>query len=425
MSSPKYLIGNSKYLKTILKADNLHSPHLIITSPPYYDVLNYENNTLQVGQGQTYDEYLDTISDIIQQCYEISAENATLWLIVDTFRRNGEVKTLPFDVFSRLKSKHSPTWKLKDIIILNKEKNLPWVGNGRFKNEFEYILFLTKNRFVFNIDGIRETNDLKNWWFSYPERYNARGKAPSNIWNHITPMRGWGNGTVDHLCPFPFSLVEKIISIASNENDVVLDPFAGSGTVLAMAQIMGRRAVGIDVNEKYKTLFETVVLDAAARYWNRRSKEIEGVQKAQNEFELLNISLRKLKYAGMFKREAIDDVKLKKCPLVLLDLTNTPNRRTELIIVTDQCTMDKDLSPYISEIKSAKFGLAINVKLMSAEEFKNSYSRDQFFEYTAAIWNRHLGQLQAEDIVNRIGDCSTVFFSNITVEKIPKILQRR
>lgn len=424
MSTPQYLLGDSKFLETILKTVALPAPRLIITSPPYYDVLNYEDNTSQIGLGQTYDEYLDTLSDIIQQCYEVSTVDATMWLIVDTFRRNGEVKILPFDIYSRLKVKYKHTWKLKDIIIWNKEKNLPWVGNGRFKNEFEYILFLTKKKFVFNIDGIRETNDLKNWWFSYPERYNVRGKAPSNIWNHVTPMRGWGNGTVNHLCPFPFSLVERIISIASNEYDVVFDPFAGSGTVLAMADLMQRRAVGIDVNGSYKVLFETDVLNAAERYWKRRCKEIEVVQKAQNDFEVLNLSLRKLKYAAMFKQEAVNDYQLEKYPLILLDSSKAPNRRMELVIITHESAASTDSLPYTGEIKSSKFGLVIDVKLMSTEEFTNTHSKDQFFEYNTTTWNKHLAKIQAEDIVGRIGGCSTVFFSNISIEKVPGILRR-
>ena len=254
----KYYIGNSKNLLAQYNKNKL-SPELIITSPPYHDVLDY-NHKDQIGQGQIYEDYLVDVSDILHKCYEISTSNASLWIVIDTFKKGGETKTLPFDLVNTLKNRIGQTWILKDIIIWDKQKNLPWNQKGNFKNQFEYILFFTKNNsFQFYIDELREIHDLKKWWKTYPERYNPDGKAPSNLWSFTTPLRGWGENYQNHLCPFPFDLVEKIITLTTKEENVVFDPFAGSGTVLALAQVMNRNAWGIDINSKYKTLFKNFV----------------------------------------------------------------------------------------------------------------------------------------------------------------------
>ena len=79
----------------------------------------------------------------------------------------------------------------------------------------------------------------------------------------------------NHLCPFPFPLVEKIISLCTDEGDWILDPFAGSGSVLAMANEMQRNSVGLDINTAYKKRFEDEVLIGVKRYWEKRVKELE------------------------------------------------------------------------------------------------------------------------------------------------------
>lgn len=300
MNEPNYIIGNSKNINKIFKQKKLGKPQLIISSPPYFNILNYENNKDQIGFGQSYFEYLSDVSHVFQDCYKLSENNATFWLIIDTLKKDGEIKTLPFDINNRLQKRFKKTWKLKEIIIWDKEKNLPWNGKGNFKNQFEYILFFTKNdKFKFHIDRVREINDLKKWWKTYPERYNPDGKAPSNVWNYITPIRGWGDSKQNHLCPFPFSLVEKIISIASDKGDLVLDPFAGSGSVLCISCMMERNSVGIDVNKEYKTLFKEEVLLGAKVYWDKREKELKKNKNAIEEFKLTNEKLRKLKVTSI------------------------------------------------------------------------------------------------------------------------------
>ena len=300
MTHRQYIIANAKQIKKTYSKNKIPPPNLIISSPPYFDLLNYDNNKDQIGYGQKdYNIYLNEVCKVFQDCYDISKPNATFWMVTDTFKKNKEVRLLPFDIVNKLKSKTEKTWILRDIIIWDKGKNLPWSSKGNFKNQHEYILLFTKgNNFKFKVDRIREILDLKKWWKSYPERYNPGGKSPSNVWNFTTPIRGWGHNKQNHLCPFPFPLIEKIISISSDKNDWVLDPFAGSGSVLAIAQEMNRNSIGLDINKRYKERFEKEVILGAEYYWSKRKKEIEDSKILFKNFKSLNKKLRKLKIAN-------------------------------------------------------------------------------------------------------------------------------
>ena len=74
-----------------------------ITSPPYFEMKDY-NSDNQVGYGQTYEDYLNDLKSIFAGVLEITEENGTLWIIIDTFKRNNQVITLPFDLSNKLKA---------------------------------------------------------------------------------------------------------------------------------------------------------------------------------------------------------------------------------------------------------------------------------------------------------------------------------
>lgn len=414
----KYFIENSKKLRELFHSDNLPAPDLIITSPPYFDVLNYENNAEQIGFGQDkYEEYLEDIVTILQSCYDISTPRSTLWLIIDTFKRNGETIALPFDIYHELKKRNcNLTWKLKEVIIWDKEKNLPWNGKGKFKNQFEYILFFSKTEnFVFNIDKVREINDLKKWWKKYPERYNPDGKAPTNIWQFTTPLRGWGNGKQNHLCPFPFPLAEKIISLVSNPGDTVFDPFAGSGTVLALSEVMGRNSIGIDINEKYKLLFENEVISGAQEYWQKRIKEREINDKNILIFKKTNKELRKLKSTSNVC-QYLNEINQKKFLFLAFSKSNLTS--VDLWIISkDKIGLSIENKKLLKLLSQTK--ISFNIKTLSPSEAKSSFAGKVLHKYKFDKFYSFSSTTRIENIIKYPSDDSyTYFYSNISL-KIP------
>ena len=247
--------GDSRRLSEILP-DGVQV-QTTITSPPYFDMKDYGVEG-QVGFGQKYEEYLDDLKDIFAQIHTITKDNGTLWIVIDTFKRDQAVVTLPFDLVQKLKD---VGWKLQEIIIWKKDKTVPWSSKGFMQRKFEYVLFFSKgDNYKTNKDQVRiyDTQQLKKWWVKYPERYNPKGKALDEIWEFPIPVQGsWGTEYIRHFCPLPKEMVATMISISTDEDDVVFDPFAGSGTVMSQSAYMKRLYLGIELNPKYIEMFET------------------------------------------------------------------------------------------------------------------------------------------------------------------------
>ncbi|HUV02019.1 MAG TPA: site-specific DNA-methyltransferase [Desulfobacteria bacterium] len=417
MNTCDYIIGDSRDIEGIFRKHKIIKPDLIVTSPPYFDVKNYENNDGQIGFGQDYDAYLNDIIKIFQKCYELSSSHATFWMVMDTVRKDGVTVPLPFDINKELANQPSQTWRLKDVVIWDKTKNIPWNAKGRFKNHFEYIFFYAKDeQYKFNIDKIREIADLKKWWLTYPERYNPRGKAPSNLWEFTTPIRGWGNGCLNHFCPFPFPLAERIISISTDENDFVFDPFAGSGSVIAMASVMNRNAVGIDINEKYKQQFEREVLIGAQKYWEKRNKELKLISENIQEFKLTNNKLRKQKLGSLiFQWLKAGLVKNVNPFFIILENDNT-KKEIDCIIVNDVANVDISSIHNDGGIKDLvrKFKVDINWKIMKKQDIISALSSTNLYKYDPKQFYKSISAVSLADILDG-KDKGKHFFSNINL----------
>lgn len=417
MTHKNYIIGDSRDIEQIFQRHKIGKPNLIITSPPYFDVKNYENNDGQIGFGQDYDAYLNDIINIFQKCYELSSSHATFWMVMDTVRKDGVTVPLPFDINKELTNQVSQTWRLKDVLIWNKTKNIPWNAKGRFKNHFEYIFFYAKDeQYKFNIDQIREIADLKKWWLTYPERYNPRGKAPSNLWEFTTPIRGWGNGCLNHFCPFPFPLVERIISISTDKNDFVFDPFAGSGSVIAMAHVMNRNSVGIDINERYKQQFEKEVLIGAQKYWEKRNKELKLTNENIQKFKSTNEKLRKNKL-GSTAFQLIKSNSSKNGNFIFLIIENPENKSKIDCIIVDN-GKNKDVSTLIkkSEIKDLirMFKININWRIIKQNDLSRSLPKVNFYEYNFREFYHYETVMTLDEIISEPNK-NECFFSNINL----------
>lgn len=265
-----------------------------ITSPPYWNLKDYGSKK-QVGFGQKYEDYLADIQDIFAGVYRVTKRTGSLWVIADTIKHNGELKLFPFDLASRLRQNG---WVLHDIIVWHKDKTLPWSHRGKLRNIFEYILFFSKaGRFKYYINRVRETEGLKGWWVRYPERYSPQGKAPTRTWSIPIPRQGsWGENWVRHFCPLPPELVRRIVLLTTKRGDVVLDPFAGSGVVLAEASALHRHFVGLDLRAKYRRMFERRVRPSVLALEEEREKSKHGEKKTRQKFSAMIWKLRKTKY---------------------------------------------------------------------------------------------------------------------------------
>jgi site-specific DNA-methyltransferase (adenine-specific) len=126
-------------------------------------------------------------------------------------------------------------------------------GMGRkvgFSPRHEDILYFTKSdRFTFNLDDVRIPQKY------FRERNNMSGANPGDVWQ-FSHVHYCSAEREQHPTQKPEALMERIIRASSNEDDLVLDPFAGSGTTCRVADIFRRRWIGIELNPEYIAMCE-------------------------------------------------------------------------------------------------------------------------------------------------------------------------
>jgi DNA modification methylase len=250
----------SSLRNTVGMGDSLHllsempseSVDLIFTSPPYY------NARPEYSEYEEYDEYLFKMRQIIRRCHRVLAEgrffiiNIAPVLIRRASRSQASRRlAVPFD-FHRIFIEEG--YDFVDDIIWEKPEGAGWAtGRGRRfaadRNPMQYkAVPVTEYILVY-----RKHTDLLIDWFirNHPDRDVIErskiqdGYERTNIWK-INPSTH-----SKHPAAFPKELAEKVIYYYSFKGDVVLDPFAGSGTVGRAASELGRRFVLFDNNPEY------------------------------------------------------------------------------------------------------------------------------------------------------------------------------
>lgn len=363
-----------------------------ITSPPYYKMKDYKFEE-QIGQEKTYEEYLQTLTKIFTDLYDLTRESGSLWLVLDTVKKDGELRLLPFDLASRLKQQSN--WKLQDIIIWNKKKTLPWSRRGQLRNIFEYILFFSKTKkFKYYIERIQEPVKLKHWWISHPERYNPKGKVPTDIWKFLIPTQGnLGKKYLRHFCPFPMKLVERILLLTTDEGDTVLDPFAGSGIVLALAECMSRRYIGFELKKDYIEMFPKLC-EEVRKDWKNAQKEIHRHKLKQQDLENKIKKLRQLKYPKVLIRKVFGKKLSNHFPTAAFaisrDLSDEENNekfkfmKEDIYLIFEHGTNEKAIELEIEAVTSkrplSKFGIIANPHIMTLEELLEKHPVNPFFD---------------------------------------------
>jgi len=138
----------------------------------------------------------------------------------------------------------------------------------KFNRSHAHILYYVRDpkRYTFNPEPVRVPSARMTTYAD--RRANPVGKLPDDTWvlrpqesdEHFRPdsdtwfvsrVCGTFKERVSHPCQMPEAVLERIIRVATNEGDVVLDPFAGSGTTLAVAKKLGRKYLGVELSEQY------------------------------------------------------------------------------------------------------------------------------------------------------------------------------
>ena len=240
-----------------------------ITSPPYYGLRDYGGEDCQIGLEESPEEYIQKLVKVFQEVRNNLTEDGTLWVnIGDSYynyrpgkgqslvkqsvstnkqdlpdncpRRGNKLKGykekdligIPWMLAFALRK---DGWYLRQDIIWNKPNPMPESVRDRCTKSHEYMFLLSKNQnYYFNVNAIKEPTRRKR-----------------SVWNiNKRPYRD------AHFAVFPPDLIKPCILAGSEKNDIILDPFIGSGTTAVVAKELGRDYIGCELHEEYGKLIE-------------------------------------------------------------------------------------------------------------------------------------------------------------------------
>lgn len=263
--NPKIYFKSSAKMKEVKDK----SVQLIFTSPPYFNLKEYSGGPKkQEGQipnspkkyHQDYEEYLEEMTAIATECERVIKDDGIIIYNVDIIKYKTVDKNIIPLPFEFMKIFESLGVGCKDIMIYKKLFGLPFNFGKKLRNAHEYLLVFSKsNDYKFNLDSVREPYEEG---YVYPEghkRRNKIGKSPSSVWEFYPPSQ---SKTVHyHYCPFPAGLVDRAIKLYTDEGDLVLDPFLGSGVVAARAKILNRLSIGYEVNKHFEEIISNMIMN--------------------------------------------------------------------------------------------------------------------------------------------------------------------
>ena len=229
------------------------SVHLVVTSPPYWNLKRYNDNPDQLGHVENYEVFLLELEKVWRHIYRILVPGGRLVCVVGDVcvaRRNfGRHLVFPLHADICVICRRIGFDNLNPIVwhkianasyeVTNGSKFLgkPYEPNAIIKNDMEFILMQRKpGGYRKPTEAQRRESKIKkeefDCWFQ-------------QIWN-IT-----GASTRHHPAPFPLELAMRLVRMFSFTGDTVLDPFNGSGTTMIAAMKTGRNSIGVDIDPEY------------------------------------------------------------------------------------------------------------------------------------------------------------------------------
>jgi len=259
MKQLEVLVGDSLDLLPKLTTESIQC---CVTSPPYWGLRDYEHSA-QIGSEPSPVDYVQNLIKIFREVRRVLRNDGTLWLnIGDGYARNGGVgKHGPNAIVGNTKKliqkrncKVPDCWGLKDRDLLGMpwrvafalqedgwilRSKITWVKKNPMPESVknrptsateEIFMFAKSTTYYYNSESIREESgaNLRNYWILNQDA-----------------------GKYGHPAAFPRELARRCILLGSNEGQIVLDPFGGSGTTGIVANELHRKAIIIELNPAY------------------------------------------------------------------------------------------------------------------------------------------------------------------------------
>ena len=235
---------------------------LVVTSPPYFAGKQYEEELEREGIPSSYLEYLEMLTDVFAECVRKLEPGGRIAVNVANLGRK-PYRSLSADVIRILE--HDLGLLLRGELIWRKGEgasgSCAWgsfrsAANPVLRDISERVILASKGRF----DRARSVKQRAAEGLPYESTLMTEDfmALTLDIWS-IPPESA---RRVGHPAPFPVELPEQLIRLYTFKDDLVLDPFMGSGSALVAAARLGRRYVGYDLDERYVEIARNRVAEA-------------------------------------------------------------------------------------------------------------------------------------------------------------------
>jgi site-specific DNA-methyltransferase (adenine-specific) len=243
------------------------SVHLVVTSPPYWTLKEYEHSVGQLGDVEDYEAFLTELDKVWRHCARVLVPGGRVCCVVGDVclprRLDGRHRVMPLHADLQVRSRRVGLDSLTPILwhkiangVTEAEGNgagyygKPFQPGGIVKNDVEFILFLRKGEGYRSVSrqqkvlSMLSREEMSRWFRS--------------IWTDV-PGASTRRG---HPAPYPVDLAERLIRMFSFAGDTVLDPFVGSGTTTLAAIRAGRNSIGVELERRYIDLARDAAREA-------------------------------------------------------------------------------------------------------------------------------------------------------------------
>ncbi len=248
------------------------SIHLVVTSPPYWTLKQYNVHDHQLGDIIDYERFLDELDTVWKRCYDALVPGGRLVCVVGDVclsrRKNaGEHTVVPLHASIQEHCRALGYVNLAPIIwhkIANATYEVsngssfmgkPYEPNAVIKNDIEFILMERKG------GGYRKPSAEQRVLSVISDKNHKVWFQ--QIWNGLT-----GASTRQHPAPYPLELADRLVRMFSFVGDTVLDPFMGTGTTNLAALRWGRNSIGVELDSQYFELAYKRILPLQTKLWH-------------------------------------------------------------------------------------------------------------------------------------------------------------
>jgi len=250
-SHHKLILGDARDLGMI--GDS--TVHLVVTSPPYWTLKEYNKMPGQLGSITDYDRFLDELDRCWKECFRVLVPSGRLVIVVGDVllsrRKHKRHQVVPLHADTQTRCRRLGFDNLAPIFwykiasaAYEAEGNgkgflgKPYEPNAVVKHDVEYILMERKP------GSYRSPNPIIRLLSVVPA--DKHSIWFQQVWEDVK-----GESTRQHPAPFPEELANRLIRMFSFVGDTVLDPFVGTGTTMVAAARAGRNSIGVELDPEY------------------------------------------------------------------------------------------------------------------------------------------------------------------------------